>query len=109
MPRTKKTKSDDHTQEPAAAGITGTAAPGKKEKPSVLKHAEKDTPEKEVLIQYGGGEWSVADLEEKAIAAYVAEGHRRGRISKLKVYLKPEERKIYYVVNDKTTGSTEFE
>ncbi len=43
------------------------------------------------------------------IAAYVFEGHRRGRISKLKVYLKPEERKIYYIVNDKITGSTEFD
>ncbi len=51
----------------------------------------------------------MSDLEEKTIAAYVVEGHRRGRISKLKVYLKPEERKIYYVVNDKITGRTEFD
>ncbi len=109
MPRTKKKESDGNMQEPMAAGITDVVKPDKKAKPSVPKPTAKDTAEKEVLIQCGGGEWSVADLEEKAIAAYVAEGHRRGRISKLKVYIKPEEKKIYYVVNDKITGSTEFE
>ncbi len=109
MPRTKKKESDSNMQEPMAAGITDVVEPDKKAKPSVPKPTAKDTPEKEVLIQYDGGEWSVANLEEKAIAAYVAEGHRRGRISKLKVYLKPEEKKIYYVVNDKITGSTEFD
>jgi len=109
MPRTKKMQLDSNTQETAAAEAAGAVQPNKKAKPSVPKHAAKDTPEKEVLIQYGGGEWSVADLEEKAIAAYVAEGHRRGWISKLTVYLKPEEKKIYYVINDKITGSTEFE
>ncbi len=108
MPRTKKIQIDSNMQELAAAETVDKIQPGKKAKPSVQRTA-KDTPEKEVMIQYGGGEWSVADLEEKAIAAYVAEGHRRGRISKLMVYLKPEERKIYYVVNDKITGSTEFE
>ncbi len=106
MPRTKKT-ADENLQEPAAAEAMGT--PDKKAKLPALKHTAKDAAEKEILMQYGGGEWSVADLEERAIAAYVAEGHRRGRISKLTVYLKPEERKIYYVVNDKTTGSVDFE
>jgi len=70
---------------------------------------DKDSIERVALLQYGGGEWSIADLEEKAIAAYVGEGHRRGRISKLSVYIKPEEKKLYYVINDKITGSTEFE
>jgi len=73
------------------------------------KTKTEDTMEKLVCLQYGGAEWSVANLEEKAIAAYVAEGHRRGRIKKLTVYLKPEEHKIYYVVNDKMTGSVDFE
>jgi len=106
MPRTKKL-ADENLQEPAMAEATGT--PDKKAKLPTPKRTANDTFAKETLIQYGGGEWSVADLEEKAIAAYVAEGHRRGRISKLTVYLKPEERKIYYVVNNKTTGSVDFE
>ncbi len=101
MPRTKKANAE------TMADLTAASAP--EPKPSTPKRKVKDTMEKKVLIQYGGDEWNVADLEEKAIAAYVAEGHRRGRITKLAVYIKPEERKIYYAVNDKTTGSTDFE
>jgi len=83
MPRPKKVKPVSSTEDPAVT--------------------------EEILIQYDGGEWDVAALKEKAIAAYVAEGNQRGRISKLSVYLKPDERKVYYVVNDKITGSADFE
>jgi len=109
MPRTKKAKSDADTQKPSAAVAAKAIQTEENAQPSVPKRVAKDTIERKTLIQFDGGEWSVADLEEKAIAAYVAEGHRRGRISKLTVYIKPEEKKIYYVVNDKITGSTEFE
>ncbi len=109
MPRTKKVKSDADTQKQSVEVAVEAPQTEKNAQPSVAKHTKKDNIERTALIQYGGGEWSVADLEEKAIAAYVAEGHRRGRISKLTVYIKPEEKKIYYVINDKITGSTEFE
>ena len=48
--------------------------------------------------------------EKKAAAkaAYVAEGHRASSIKKLAVYIKPEERKAYYVINEKDTGSIDF-
>jgi len=101
MPKTKKANTELVTEQ--------TAAPAQETKPSVSKAQTEESMEKLVCLQYGGGEWSVADLEEKAIAAYVADGHRRGRIKKLTVYLKPEEHKIYYVINDKTTGSVDFE
>ncbi len=109
MPRTKKVKPDADTQNPSAAVAAEAIQTEENAQPSVTKRTKKDNIERTALIQYGGGEWSIADLEEKAIAAYVAEGHRRGRISKLTVYIKPEEKKIYYVINDKITGSTEFE
>ncbi len=80
MPRTKKIQLDSNTQEPAVADATDMVQPDMEAKSSVPNPVAKDTPEKEVLIQYGGGEWSVFDLEEKAVAAYVAEGHCRGRI-----------------------------
>jgi len=63
----------------------------------------------EIVIQYGNAEWNLAALKEKAIVDYVAKGHRRGRIAKLTLYVKPEERKVYYVMNDKTTGSVDFD
>ena len=81
----------------------------------VEKKAEKKTAAKpaaqkveEVLIQFGGEEWNVEQLKQAAQAAYVAEGHRASTIKKLTVYVKPEERMAYYVVNDKITGSVAF-
>ncbi len=81
--------------------------------PSVAETAKKTKAPKtiaeDVYIQFEGSEWSISDLKEKAVAAYVAEGHQRGRIKNLSLYVKPEERKIYYVVNDKATGSVDIE
>ncbi len=42
---------------------------------------------------------------DKARAAYVAEGHRASSIKSLRLYIKPEERKAYYVINEKSAGS----
>lgn len=86
-----------------------------KQAEKVEKKAEKKTAAKpaaqkveEVLIQFGGEEWNVEQLKQAAQAAYVAEGHRASTIKKLTVYVKPEERMAYYVVNDKITGSVAF-
>jgi hypothetical protein len=42
------------------------------------------------------------------IPACVETGHQRGRISKLNLYIKPEDRKVYYVINDKISDSIDF-
>ena len=52
--------------------------------------------------------WKVADLSERAKAAYLAQGHRASGIKKLSVYVKPEEGKAYYVINDKESGSIDL-
>ena len=50
-------------------------------------------------------EWNVTDCKERAVAAFVAEGHKASAVKKLAVYLKPEEGKAYYVINDSENGS----
>jgi len=77
--------------------------------PVKRKAAAKPAPVEEIVLQCAGGEWRIDEVKEKAIAAYVAEGHQRGRISKFSLYVKPEERKAYYVVNDKADGSIDLE
>ncbi len=94
--------------EKAPVKAKSSPAPKKAAAPK-KKAAEKTAPVEEVIIQSGGSEWNLSALKETAIAAYTAEGHRRGRISKLTLYVKPEDRKVYYVVNDKNTGSVDFE
>lgn len=75
-------------------------------KAAAAKTAAKKAAET-LVIQAAGNEWDIAAVKEQAIAAYVAEGHQRSGITSLTVYIKPEERKAYYVINDKT-GSVDI-
>lgn len=61
-----------------------------------------------VFIQFGGMEWEVDSLLEQVKAAYVAQGHRASAIRDLNVYVKPEDGKAYYTVNDKTSDSIDL-
>ena len=71
---------------------------------------EKAAPQKteDIFVQFGSGEWNVSELAERAKAAYLAEGHRAASIKKLCLYVKPEDGKAYYVVNDKAAGNIEL-
>lgn len=83
--------------------------PGSKNKSTVAKEAEKKPEKKdEVFVQFAGEEYAVADVMEKAKAAYVAEGHRASAVKSVRLYIKPEERKAYYVINDKAAGSIDL-
>ncbi len=58
----------------------------------------------EVFVEYtdnGEQTASVADIVAKIKEKYVAEGHRESSIKSLKVYMKPQEWKAYYVINNK--------
>ena len=60
-----------------------------------------------VYVQYQGEEEKVEDLVAAAKAAFAAE-HARTKVSDLKLYIKPEERAAYYVVNEKFAGRVDF-
>ena len=68
--------------------------------------AKKETVKKEtvITIQHQGNEITVASVEEKVTAAFVAEGHKASTIKTLNIYVKPEEYAAYYVINDEFTG-----
>ena len=74
------------------------------------KPAVKAAPKKaeEMILQFQEGEWDLSAVKEQVVAAYVAEGHRASAIKKLTIYLKPEEGKAYYVINDKESGSIDL-
>lgn len=72
-------------------------------KPVVKKAAEKKEAvavKEEIFVQFGNREVFTADVVERVKAAYAAEGHAADSIEKVRVYIKPEENMIYYVVND---------
>ena len=78
------------------------------EKKAVEKKAvAKKTAEKkevavqeEVFVQCGDQEIFTANVVDRVKAAYVAEGHAADSIEKVRVYIKPLENMVYYVVND---------
>ena len=98
-PEVKKTAAAEtaakKTAKPAAKKTAGTTTRRK----AAAKVVES------VYVQYGDSEWDVASLVEKAKAEYVAAGHEAADAKKVTVYVKPEEGKAYYVVNDTDTGS----
>lgn len=60
-------------------------------------------------IQFGGNDIDVAKVEESIKAKFVEEGHRAGNIKALDIYIKPEENKAWYVINDgKFDGSIDL-
>lgn len=83
--------------------------PGSKNKSTVAKEdAKKSVKKDEVFVQFAGEEFAVEEVMDKAKAAYVAEGHRVSAIKSIRLYIKPEERKAYYVINEKAAGSIEL-
>lgn len=80
-------------------------------KETAKKTTARKTPVKkveEIYLQAGGAEWSVSACKERAVAAYVEGGHKASSVKKLVLYLKPEEGKAYYVINDDVSGSVDL-
>lgn len=107
---TKKTTEEAKEVKVTAAEettVVETVKTVEKKKPAKreTKAAEKKD---EVYVQFAGEEFSVQDVMEKAKAAYVAEGHRASAIKSVRLYIKPEERRAYYVINEKSAGSIEL-
>lgn len=74
------------------------------------KKAQKTSPVKaeRILVQFGAMEWNTEDLMTRAKEAYVADGHRASSIKSVSLYVKPEDMKAYFVINDKATGSIDL-
>lgn len=54
----------------------------------------------EVFVQYAGQEFSERSIMQKVEAAWEAEGKKTSAIKKVKLYVKPEDGKAYYVINE---------
>ncbi|MCR5742672.1 MAG: DUF6465 family protein [Lachnospiraceae bacterium] len=61
-----------------------------------------------LTVQSAGVEVTEASVKEAVKAAWVAEGHKVKEIDTLDIYVKPEEKKAYYVVNGSVNGAVEL-
>ncbi len=70
---------------------------------------KKTTLKKTVYLQYLGKEIDQQDIEEKVKSIWTETmGKKVSEMKSLTLYLKPEENKAYYVINDEITGSVEI-
>lgn len=69
--------------------------------------AKADSLKPTVIMQFQGTEVEMDALVEAAKADFRQE-KKRAPITDLKLYVKPEERVAYYVVNEKFNGSVAF-
>lgn len=91
----------------AQTKATKTAVKAKTEVKRAADKAVKGEAAPVVYVQYQGAEEKVEDLVAAAKAAFAAE-HARTKVADLKLYIKPEERAAYYVVNEKFAGRVDF-
>lgn len=81
-----------------------------KEAAAKVRAEEKEKAAKmkpEIVVQYQGGEIDMAVLVEAAKADF-HESRKRTLITELKLYVKPEERTAYYVINGKHEGKIPY-
>jgi len=70
--------------------------------------AKADSLKPTVIVQFQGAEVDMDALVEAAKADFRQE-KKRTPITDLKLYVKPEERMAYYVINEKFNGSVSFQ
>ena len=81
-----------------------------KEKAAKVRAEEKERAENlkpEIVVQYQGSEIDMAVLVEAAKADFHEE-KKRTLVTSLKLYVKPEERMAYYVINGSYEGKVPY-
>lgn len=61
----------------------------------------------EVIVQFGGKELSSKNIMERAKQAYKDNG-QTSEITSVTAYVKPEENKVYFVINNDYQGSLDY-
>lgn len=98
---------------PAPVVDKSKAKPGRKPMTAEEKAARAEEKKKAVavkpaiFVQFRGVEATTDELVERARAAFKAE-HKRTDVEQIKMYVKPEDNAMYYVVNDKFMGKVDF-
>lgn len=101
----------EETVKAAPAPKKAAKKPAKKTARKGAKRGPKPASERtvELYVQYGSKEVSYTDLITRIKDMWKEQGKRETSLKSLNVYVKPEEFKAYYVINDgKVTGEIDF-
>ncbi len=64
--------------------------------------------QKNIVVQFGDKERSTEDLLQVIKADALSKGIKDADFEKVDVYIKPEEHRVFYVINSDVNGSVEF-
>ncbi len=67
----------------------------------------KEEPAEEIVLQFGENEVSVAAISDKVKQNYKECGNE-SELKDIKIYIKPEDNKAYYVMNGDIEGSVDL-
>ena len=107
--KTRKKKAETAPVEAKANAVTETVAetPANEEKPvnkpTTRKTAAKTTaktasaPKETVKVQFGAEEYDFAEIKKAVEADYKSKV--KGKIKTVEIYIKPEDKAVYYVIN----------
>lgn len=107
-----ETKQETASAETSAAKTTKEEA--KKETKSGAKRGPKPASERtiEMTVQFGEKEVTYTDMVNRIKAMWKEQGKREVSMKSLELYVKPEESKVYYVINSQdkkpVTGEIDY-
>lgn len=64
--------------------------------------------QKNIVVQFGDHEKGTEEILSQIKNDAISQGISDADFSKIDVYIKPEEHKVFYVINDKINGSVDF-
>ena len=118
--KSEKVKKEDATVDAKKEEAVEATAKKAQAKPAAKKETKKAEPKKatkrttkkkepveviqEVYFEYNGEQILSTSLVERVKEAYKNEGHRISSIKSLRLYINPNERRAYYVINDIAEG-----
>ena len=96
---------------PAAEAVEVKAEKTEKkvaEKKPAAKRTTKKAVKTSFVVQALGKEVSMEETIERVKEAWTATGNKEADLKEISIYVKPEEKAIYYVVNGEVTGRVDF-
>lgn len=100
MPRSSKTENTTAQTTVATKKSEKAASTAKATATAAPKKTTRTRKTVSISVQYGGFEWTTDVLTDRAIVAWAAEqGQPKTAAKEIKLYVKPEENMVYYVIN----------
>ena len=97
MPKEEKTAAKSSSEKKSAV-----------KKPTAKKAAAKKEMKVEAVVEYYGKQVEEKDMIANVKKAWTKSGKKVGDIKSMKLYIKPEEAAVYYVINGTETGVVAF-